>query len=64
MPYWRIFNMANMSLTLYAKIKFSGKIPNLQYLIDQQKICCGSSTGLDKQKFSASNCYYILNHNF
>ena len=30
MPKSRIFNVANMFLTLFAKIKFSRKFPNLQ----------------------------------
>ena len=32
MPKSRIFNVANMFLTLFAKIKFSRKFPNLQYM--------------------------------
>ena len=33
MSYFRIFKLANMYLTLFAKIKFSRKIPDLQYHI-------------------------------
>ena len=33
MSYFRIFKLVNMYLTLFAKIKFSRKIPDLQYHI-------------------------------
>ena len=38
MPKSRIFNVANMSLTLFAKIKFSRKFPNFTIISQAQTI--------------------------